>query len=125
MNTKADGAVQAAVPPSAASAPWTRAALAAAGAFCAGYLLSGGLALPVVAYDPLARRVFLGTQLAGAQMRYYGDLLWASAAALLAFGLTLAVARRRPFSARLAAASVLALAGLDVAYYLSRLLAAP
>jgi hypothetical protein len=107
------------------SARALRALFAAAAGFLAGYLLSGGLQLPVIAYDPVARRLFATTQLHGAQMRYYGDLLWACAAAALCALASLAWPARRPFSPGVACASVLALAALDVAYFVSRVLAAP
>lgn len=108
------------------SARTARAALVAAAAFPAGYLLASGLQLPVVAYEPALRRVFIATQVSGVQMRYYGDLLWGLGAALVAAGAALSLpSRGRPFNAGALAATALALAGLDVAYFLSRLLAAP
>jgi hypothetical protein len=104
-----------------------RALFAAAAGFPAGYLLAGGLQLPVLAYDPVARRAFFATSVSGVQMRYYGDLLWAAAAAALCACASLifsrALSRARPFTAGVAAATALALAALDVAYYLSRLFA--
>ena len=103
-----------------------RALLAAVAAFPAGYLLSSGLQLPVMAYEPVARRIFFASQVSGVQMRYYGDLLWACAASALAGAVALLWPERgRPFNAGAAAATALALSGLTVAYFLSRLLAAP
>jgi hypothetical protein len=107
------------------SARALRALFAAAAGFPAGYLLSSGLQLPVLAYDPVARRVFIAAQVHGPQMRYYGDLLWACAAAALCALVALAWPARRPFSPGVACASALALAALHVAYFVSRVLAAP
>ncbi len=91
--------------------------------FAAGYLLAGGLKLPVVAYDPLARRVFWSAQVTGTQMRYYGDLLTALLAALACALFAWLWPRRARLDATLAAGAALALVALDVAYFLSRLLA--
>lgn len=103
-----------------------RSLLAAVAAFPAGYLLSSGLQLPVLAYEPVARRFFVASQVSGVQMRYYGDLLTACAVSALAGFVAFAWPERdRPFNAGVAAATALALAGLTVAYFLSRLLAAP
>ena len=103
-----------------------RALLAAAAAFPAGYLASSALQLPVIAYEPIARRFFVAAQVSGVQMRYYGDLLWACAAAAGAGAAALAwPPAERPFNAGPAAATALAMAALTVAYFLSRLLAAP
>jgi hypothetical protein len=102
-----------------------RAILAAAAAFPAGYILSGALRLPVFAYDPTARTIFWAESVSGQQMRYYGDLLWACAAAGIAGALALAApSRERAFNAGTAAATAVALASLAVAYFFSRLLAA-
>ena len=103
-----------------------RAVLAAAAAFPAGYLLAAGLALPLIAYHPVERRLFITSQPVGVQMRFYGDVLWATAAAIAVGLAAWALGPRLPrFSPLGAVATVLALAALDVAYYLSRLLAAP
>ena len=101
-----------------------RALFAAPAGFAAGYLVSGGLRLPVVAYDPVARRAFVATAVTGVQLRYDGDLLWARCGAALAAGAALAVPRDRPFTVGTSAATALALVALDVLYFLSRLLAA-
>jgi hypothetical protein len=55
-------------------------------------------------------------------MRYYGDLLWGSAAGLLAAALA-ASSRREQRPVAVLTAAALALVALDVAFYLSRLLA--
>ena len=97
----------------------------AAAAFPAGYLLSSGLRLPILAYEPVERRFFVATQVVGVQMRYYGDLGWGLAAALVAAAVAFSLpSRGRPLNAGALAAVALALAGLDVAWFLSRLLAA-
>jgi hypothetical protein len=101
-----------------------RSALWGASGFALGYLLPGTLRLPVLVYDPQRRQAFLGAAVGGAQMRYYGDLAWACAAALAAVLLSRALPQRRPLDARIATAAALSLFALDVAFYLSRLLAA-
>jgi hypothetical protein len=100
----------------------TRLALAGISAFAIVYLLAGTLQLPVLVYDPVARVATVSRPVTGVSMRYFGDLLVAAAAGLV----TTAIARRtRPrTSLATAAATALSLVGLDVAYYLSRLLAA-
>jgi hypothetical protein len=93
---------------------------------CAFGIVYAGVAtvrLPTLAYDPVARTVSFAADLRGLSMRYYGDLLWAFAAALSAAALSL----RFPLSSRTDAAltaAALSLVGLEVAYYLSRLFAA-
>ena len=105
------------------SARTVRAALVAAAAFPAGYLLSSGLRLPVVAYEPALRRFFVTTAVTGVQMRYYGDVGWGCAAALIgAAGGFFWPSNDRPLNAGALAAVALALAGLDVAWFVSRLL---
>ncbi|HXN55191.1 MAG TPA: hypothetical protein VN874_02900 [Myxococcales bacterium] len=101
-----------------------RAALWGAAGFALGYLLPGTLRLPVLAYDPVRRALLVTSSLTGAQMRYAGDLLWACGAALGASCLGRALPQRRPFDARVSTVAVLSLFALDVAFYLSRLLAA-
>ena len=100
-----------------------RAALAAVGAFAAGYLLPGTLQLPVLVYDPAARTVTFARTVSGVAMRYYGDLLVACAAALAAAAVVYALKPRRTPLA-VAAGTALSLVALDVLFYLSRLLAA-
>ena len=100
-----------------------RAGLAGVAAFSAGYLLPAILHLPVLIYDPVARAAFIGTAPGGAQMRYYGDLLWACACGMLAAGIAFAVRPRRGTLA-VACATAMSLVALDVLFYLSRLLAA-
>ncbi len=100
-----------------------RAALAGISAFAVGYLLPGTLQLPVLVYDPAARTVSFSPVVMGVSMRYYGDLLVAClagiAAALVAW---IVQPRRTPIA--VATGSALSLVALDVAFYLSRLLAA-
>ena len=98
-----------------------RAACAGVAAFAVGYLLPGTLQLPVLIYDPAQRVAFVGRAAAGVAMRYYGDLLVASAAGLAAAALVWAFQPRRTPVA-VAAGSALSLVALDVAFYLSRLL---
>ena len=99
-----------------------RAALWGVSAFAVGYLLPGPLRLPTLAYDPVARAAQVTADVGGVAMRYYGDLLWGSAAGLLAAALAWASGRaERPVTVLTCA--TLALVALDVAFYLSRLLA--
>ena len=101
----------------------TRAALAAVAAFAVGYLLPGTLLLPVLIYDPSARAVSFARAPTGVQMRYYGDLIVACAAALIAAVVVWKLQpRRTPLP--IAAATALSLVALDVLFYLSRVLAA-
>jgi hypothetical protein len=98
------------------------AALSAVCAFAATYLVTGTLRLPIIAYDPVVRVVHFTSDVRGISMRYYGDLLWACAAATVAAAVSLA--RRgppRPVGALTGAA--LSLVALDVVFYLSRLFA--
>ena len=99
-----------------------RAALWGVSAFALGYLLPGTLRLPTLAYDPVARTVHFTAQVSGVAMRYYGDLLWACAAGLSAAALVWN-SRRPPPSMAVLTGAALSLVLLDVAYYLSRLLA--
>ena len=99
-----------------------RAALAGISAFAVAYLLWGTLQLPALAYDPLAHRFFVARAIEGASMRYYGDLLAASAAGLAAAALAFRMRARAPLG--VVAGSALSLVALDVLFYLSRLLAA-
>jgi hypothetical protein len=99
-----------------------RAALWGVSAFALGYLLPGTLRLPTLAYDPVARTFAFTAQVSGAAMRYYGDLLWACSAGLCAAALVWSSRRpARPVGVLTGAA--LSLVALDVAFYLSRLLA--
>lgn len=99
-----------------------RAALAAVAAFALGYLLPGTLQLPTLAYDPQSHAVSLQRALSGVQMRYFSDLLTASAAGVATYALAFRLDRRSGFG--VAAGVAVSLVALDVAYYLSRLLAA-
>ncbi len=99
-----------------------RAALAGVAAFALGYLLPGTLQLPTLAYDPVHRALSLQRSLSGLQMRYFSDLLTASGASLIAAAVAYRLDRRQGFG--VAAGVALSLVALDVAYYLSRLLAA-
>ena len=97
-----------------------RAALAATSAFAVGYLLPGPLQLPILLYDPLNARLSFGVPPGGMVMRYFGDLLVGSCAALLALLWSLSTERgRTPLS--VATGIAMSLIALDVAYYLSRL----
>ena len=98
-----------------------RAACAGVAAFAVGYLLPGTLQLPVLIYDPARRVAFVARTATGVAMRYYGDLLVASAAGLAAAALVWAFQPRRT-PVTVAAGSALSLVALDVAFYLSRLL---
>jgi uncharacterized membrane protein len=100
-----------------------RAGLAAVAAFAVGYLLPGTLRLPVLVYDPVARTVAFTGSMSGVEMRYYGDLLVACLAALLAFAVAFALRPRRAPIA-VAAGTALSLVALDVLFYLSRLFVA-
>ena len=102
-----------------------RTALAGVSAFALGYLLPGTLRLPTLAYDPVQRTLSLQRVLAGVQMRYFSDLLIASCAGLV----SAAIAHRLFRSGRrgdlpVAAGIAASLVALDLANYLSRLLAA-
>ncbi len=98
-----------------------RAGLAGVSAFAAGYLLPGTLQLPVLIYNPSTRAVTIARTATGVAMRYYGDLLVASLAGLVAAALVWTLQPRRTPVA-VAAGSALSLVALDVAFYLSRLL---
>jgi hypothetical protein len=91
-------------------------------AFALGYLLPGTLRLPTLAYDPVARTVGFTAQVGGVAMRYYGDLLWGLAAGLCAAAVVWN-SRRPPRPVAVLAGAAFALVALDVAFYLSRLLA--
>jgi hypothetical protein len=99
-----------------------RAALWSSAAFAVAYLLSGTLQFPVLVYDPLRRAFSISRTVSGVSMRYYGDLIVASLAALLAAALALKLRPPRG-SLALTAATALSLVALDVLYYLSRLFA--
>jgi hypothetical protein len=98
-----------------------RAAAAGIAAFAVAYLLSGTLQLPALAYDPLARSVFVARAVTGVTMRYPGDLLTASLAGVAAAAIAIRLPPRTP--AAIAAATALSLVALDAFFYLSRLLA--
>ena len=100
-----------------------RAAVAAVAAFALGYLLAAPLRLPVLVYDPQSRAAFFSGAPAGMQMRYYGDLLYASGVALAAAGIAW-LARPRRTRLAIASATALSLVALDALFYLARLLAA-
>jgi hypothetical protein len=99
-----------------------RAALWGVSAFTLGYLLPGTLRLPTLAYDPVARTLAVSAQVSAVSMRYYGDLLWACTAGLCAAAVVWS-SRRPPRPVAVLAGAALSLVALDVAYYLSRLLA--
>lgn len=99
-----------------------RSALWGVSAFSLGYLLPGTLRLPTLTYDPVARAVGFTDQVSGLTMRYYGDLVWACVAGLCAGG-AVWISRRPDRPVAVLTGAALALVGLDVAFYLSRLLA--
>jgi len=98
-----------------------RAAVFAASAFAVFYLLPGALRLPVVFYDPVGGSFAIARSAPSPWIRYYGDLLYATGAALLAFPLGWRLTRNADLGVLTAGA--LSLVALDVAFYLSRLLA--
>ena len=99
-----------------------QAALWAVCAFAAAYLLQGALRLPAVIYDPALRSIAITTSPTGLQMRYSSDLAGATLAAILAAGvrLRLPLSRFEPLGLL---ATALGLVALDVAFFLSRVLA--
>jgi hypothetical protein len=99
-----------------------RAALWGVCAFGITYVLAGALRLPALAYDPVARTVGFTSQLGGLSMRYYGDLLWACAAFVIAAASTLRMGLTPRSVARLSGAA-LSIVALAVAWYLSPLVA--
>jgi hypothetical protein len=99
-----------------------RASLWGVSSFALGYLLPGTLRVPTVTYDPVQRTVGFTAQVSGVAMRYYGDLLWACAAGFCAAAVVWN-SRRRPRPVAVLAGAALSLVALDVAFYLSRLLA--
>jgi hypothetical protein len=99
------------------------AALWAAGAFAAAYLLQGSLHLPAVLYDPVSRTLSVGALPSGVQMRFYSDLGGAALAALAAALVRLQLGPGR-FDPLVLAASALGLVAIDVAFFFSRVLAA-
>jgi hypothetical protein len=99
------------------------AALWAAGAFAAAYLLQGALHLPAALYDPISRTFSVASLPTGAQMRFYSDLGGATLAALAAALVRLRLGPRR-YQPLVLAASALGLVALDVAFFFSRVLAA-
>jgi hypothetical protein len=100
-----------------------RAALAGVAAFSVGYLLPGTLQLPVLIYQPVQHVFAFGRPPPGIWMRYYGDLMVASAVGIAAAALWWKLQPRRP-ALSIAAGTAMSLVGLDVLYYLSRLLVA-
>ena len=98
------------------------AALWAACAFAAAYLVQGALHLPAVLYHPVTRAISVGPVPSGLQMRYYSDLCGASLAAIAAGWLRLRLPARA-YDPAVLAATALALVGLDVAFFFSRVLA--
>lgn len=99
-----------------------RSALFGVSAFALGYLLPGTLRLPTLAYDPLTRTIRFTAQVGGVAMRYYGDLLWACVAGLCAVAVVWN-SRRPPRPVGVLTGAALSLVALDLAFYLSRLLA--
>lgn len=99
-----------------------RAGLSAVAVFAVAYLLPGTLRLPVPLYYPSLHAVHLTALPLGISMRYFADfglaVLLASSAAL--FSLKVAPGRA---SLPVATATAVSLVALDVAYYLSRLVA--
>ncbi|MBS2024448.1 MAG: hypothetical protein JST92_18770 [Deltaproteobacteria bacterium] len=102
-----------------------RGALWSIQAYAAFYLLQGGLKLAGVIYDPAAHRAFFGGPPQGTQMRYYGDVLGASAAALAVFALSRFLPAKRPPDLWILTGTALALIAFDVTFFFSRVLAAP
>jgi hypothetical protein len=100
-----------------------RAALWGVTGFAIGYLLPGALRLPVLTYDPIGHAALLTAAPRGAQMRYYGDVLWACTAGAAAALLSRAL-RGRPLDVPVATAAALSCVALDLAWFLSRFLAA-
>ena len=87
-----------------------------------GYALPAYAHLPNLYYDPIARRFLFGGRPGAIPMGYYGQLLYALAAAILCSAATYAIAsrRRQPISVRavgLAAAWALTALGLVAAYF--------
>ena len=105
----------------AASGRALRCGLAAIAAFAVCYLLPAALQLPVPAYDPVHRTVAFLRAPAGLEMRYFGDLLYASVGGLAAAAVSYRRRSRAPIA--VATGAALSLVALDVAFYLSRLLA--
>ncbi len=99
-----------------------RAALFGVAGFAVGYLVPGTLQLPVPTYYPSLRAVHLTTAPLGISMRYYGDFLVACTVGLATALVSLKLAPPRA-SVPVATATALSLIALDVAYYLSRLIA--
>jgi hypothetical protein len=100
----------------------TRAALAGISAFAVAYLMAGTLELPVLLYDPVTKVASVSRTVSGTSMRYFGDLLLASAAGLAAAVAAHRVRVRAPLA--VATGATLSLVALDVVVYLCRLLAA-
>lgn len=100
-----------------------RAAVSGACAFALVYFLAGALRLPVLTYDPLARTIELTAQRNGLAMRYFGELIGAVVAGSCA-GVAMWNSRRPAHPAAPLTVAALVLVGLQVAFHLSRLLAA-
>jgi hypothetical protein len=99
-----------------------RAAIFAAAAFAVFYLLPGSLRLPVLFYDPVHRVFAVARTAPSPWIRYYGDLLYAAGAAVIAFPIGIRLTRNANLAVLTSAA--LSLVALDVLFYLSRLAAA-
>ena len=100
-----------------------RAALFGVGAFALGYLLPGTLQLPVLVYDPVRHLFGIARTVSGTTTRYYGDLLVACVAGILAAAIAWKTRPRRTPLA-IVTATALSLVALDLVFYLSRLLVA-
>ncbi len=90
----APGAVEGEAAATARSARYLALAAAAVG-WALGYALPVYARLPNVFYDPARRRFFVARSGGALPMGYYGQLLFAAAAALLLGGLAFAASRRR------------------------------
>jgi hypothetical protein len=102
-----------------------RAAAWGVSAFTLAYFLSEALGIPALLYDPITRAFRFTGESTGLAMRYFGDLLWASAAGALAAACGHLSAERLPAEKPLAAAAAaVGMVALAVAFYLSRLVAA-
>ena len=99
----------------------TRAALAGVSGFALAYVAAEALHLPVLVYDPLGGTATLSATVSGMSMRYFGDLLVATAAGLVA---ALAFHSRAAVPLRVPAGAAFSLIAVDALYYLSRYLSA-
>ena len=111
-------------PPPAPDAERTlAAALWAATAFAAVYLLQGALRLPGLIYDPAAHHWLIAPGPTGVQMRFYSDVLGAALAGGAAYALRMAWKSARSDLGVLAG-SALSVLLLDLAWFFSRILSA-